>query len=100
MSRKGANIFIFKSSFHPSPVIPYWLSDADLKVIPDISNDLSVENRTVSEKHTNLLLVKCIHFQITPMNSSDKINVITTKDVYVLGDKGQTVDRIIPNTLK
>ena len=33
-------------------------------------------------------------------NSSEKINVITTKDVYVLGDKGQTVDRIVPNVLK
>jgi hypothetical protein len=80
-------------------VVPYWLEETDLKVIPEIDNKLIMDNRIVSDKHTSLLSTKCVHFQITPVNSSEKINVITIKDVYVLGDKGQTVDRIVPNVL-
>jgi hypothetical protein len=81
-------------------VIPYWLQDLDLMVVPKIDNELIMDNRIVSNKHTNLLSTKCVHFQITPVNASEKMNVLTIKDVYVLGDKGQTVDRIIPNVLK
>jgi hypothetical protein len=80
--------------------LPYWLEEADLLVVPEIDNKLVIDNRIVSDKHTNLLLTKCVHFQITPMNSLEVINAITIKDVYVLGDKGQTVDRIVPNVLK
>jgi len=81
-------------------VIPQWIENADLLVVPEIDNKLILDNRIVSDKHTNLLSTKCIHFQIMPVNNPEKIDVITIKDVYVLGDKGQTVDRIVPNVLR
>lgn len=80
--------------------IPEWIAEADLKIVPEIDENLSLPERTVSDKHTKLLSIKCVHFEITPLTNSDKIHVVTIKDVYVLGDKGQTVDRIIPNVLK
>ncbi len=87
-------------SVDESIAIPKWLVELDLEVLPKIDEKLIMNNRVVSDKHTALLATKCIHFEITPITAVEKINVITTKDVYVLGDKGQTVDRIIPNASK
>jgi len=80
--------------------VPQWLLELDLKILPEIDNKLIMDNRVISDKHTVLLATKCIHFEITPVTTVEKINVVTTKDVYVLSDKGQTVDRIIPNVSK
>ena len=95
-------IYLKRSRYNNEPelVIPDWISEADLLIIPPIDNDLLAEPRIVSDKSVSLLRIKCVHFQITPLNIGEKANVITYKDVYVLGDKGQTVDRIIPNILK
>ncbi len=89
--------FLISDQFDDDSSVPKWIIEADLKVLPEISKELATKNRIVSEHHTHLLATKCIHFQITPITSNDIVNVITIKDVYVLGDKGQTVDRIIPN---
>ena len=39
-------------------VVPYWLDETDMMVVPDIDNKLIMDNRIVSDKHTNLLSTK------------------------------------------
>jgi len=94
-------IYIEKHKDEPIEIdIPSWVLDLDLTVIPYISKELKRSKRIITEEHSELLLTKCIHFQILPIHIPiEKIHVLTTNDVYILGDKGQTVDRINPNNM-
>ena len=86
---------------NPQPlVLPHWLAEADIIIIPDIDKDLYEEDRIVSSKHVQLLNTDCILFTISTTFDNNLIYVLTTKDVFVEGDKGQTVGRFNPNLMK
>lgn len=84
--------------------IPQWLVDADLVIMPDlqilttcITNDKGISHlervTEITDQHIKLLNNDCMLFAITTMYDPAIYYVLTTNQVFVESDKGQTVGR-------